>query len=152
MDSRDFIWVVPLHSPTYLFHSSCIPHCKNFRAFNRGTRTRPFSETGRRAPVWTNIIYCVCGCYHRLPGAARHSYKFTCRVSKHRHNIYNKLGNISNKTTKTPYPILDGRWKGYGLWVSLFVMPNVGTLGSCTTKNTLIHDGLPWSQTSENAS
>jgi hypothetical protein len=36
---------------SYLFHSSCISHCKNFRAFNREIRTRSISETGHRAPV-----------------------------------------------------------------------------------------------------
>jgi hypothetical protein len=36
---------------SYLFHSSCILQCKNFRAFKRGTRTRSFSKTGRRAPA-----------------------------------------------------------------------------------------------------
>jgi hypothetical protein len=36
---------------SYLFHSSCIPHCKNFRAFNQGIRTRTISNTGRRAPA-----------------------------------------------------------------------------------------------------
>ena len=70
---------------SYLFHSSCIPHCKNFRAFNRGTRTRSFSKTRRRASAWTSIIPCVFGYYHRLPRAARHMYKFTRRVTKHQH-------------------------------------------------------------------
>jgi hypothetical protein len=56
-----------------LFPLAYTPYCKNFRAFNRGTRTQTLSETGRRAPAWTSIIPCVFGYYHRLPRAARHS-------------------------------------------------------------------------------
>jgi hypothetical protein len=69
---------------SYLFPSTYTPHSKNLRAFNQGTHTRPLSETGRRALAWTKIIPCVFGCYHYLPRAARHTYKFTRWLTKHR--------------------------------------------------------------------
>ena len=34
----------------------------------------------------TSITPCVFGCYHCVARAARHTYKFTCRVTKHQHN------------------------------------------------------------------
>jgi hypothetical protein len=39
------------HSPhsSYLFPLAYTPHCKNFRAFNRGTHTRTLPKTGHRA-------------------------------------------------------------------------------------------------------
>jgi hypothetical protein len=36
---------------SYLFPLAYTPYCKNFRAFNRRTRTRTLSKTERRAPV-----------------------------------------------------------------------------------------------------
>jgi hypothetical protein len=59
-------------------------HCKNFRAFNRGTRAQTLSETRRRALAWTSIITCVFGYYHRLPRAVWHTYKFTSQFTKYR--------------------------------------------------------------------
>ena len=80
------VYPLALAPLSYLFHHSCTPHCKNFRAFKRGTHTR--SSLRLNVGLGPKPVYILVsfGCYHCLPRAARHSYKFTSWSTKHQHS------------------------------------------------------------------